>query len=81
LTAKDTAENLANLEQALSELETIVERMEKGELTLEQSLAQFERGVTLARQCQEALKQAEQKVETLVSRGGSDSLEPLKPDE
>jgi exodeoxyribonuclease VII small subunit len=81
LTAKDTAENLANLEQALSELEIIVERMEKGELTLEQSLAQFERGVTLARQCQEALKQAEQKVEMLVSRGGTDTLEPLKSDE
>jgi exodeoxyribonuclease VII small subunit len=55
--------------------------MEKGELTLEQSLAQFERGVTLARQCQEALKQAEQKVEMLASRGGADQAEPLKPDE
>jgi exodeoxyribonuclease VII small subunit len=81
LTAKSTAENLTNLEEALTELEAIVERMEKGELTLEQSLAQFERGVTLARQCQEALKQAEQKVEMLASRGGTDQAEPLKPDE
>ena len=55
-----------NFEQSLSELETIVKRMEAGELTLEQSLAQFEQGMKLSGLCQEALTQAEQKVEILV---------------
>jgi exodeoxyribonuclease VII small subunit len=81
LTTKNAIKNLANFEQALAELEGIVERMEKGELTLEESLAQFERGVTLARSCQDALKQAEQKVELLVSRAGEDKLEPLDDDD
>lgn len=81
MTAKNTTKDLANFEQALTELEAIVERMEKGELTLEDSLAQFERGITLARSCQEALKKAEQKVELLVSRAGEDKLEPLDNDD
>ncbi len=54
-----------DFEKALAELEKLVETMEKGELTLEDSLKQFERGITLTRACQEALVEAEQKVQIL----------------
>lgn len=53
-------------EASLQELESIVDRMEKGEMSLEQSLKDFERGVQLTRQCQQALKDAEQKVSILM---------------
>lgn len=55
----------SSFEEALSELEALVESMEKGELPLEESLKSFERGITLTRTCQQALKAAEQKVEIL----------------
>ena len=55
-----------NFEQAYQELETIVEKMERGEQELEQSLTDFERGVALMKHCHSVLKDAEQKVETLV---------------
>ncbi len=54
-----------DLETALKELESLVERMEQGELSLEESLKLFERGVKLTRMCQSALKSAQQKVEVL----------------
>ncbi len=54
-----------NFETALAELEQLVETMEKGDLTLEESLKQFERGVSLTRTCQKALAEAEQKVRIL----------------
>ena len=60
-----------DFEKALSDLEAIVERLEQGDLPLEESLKQFERGVELTRQCQVALKQAEQKVEILLRKTGS----------
>jgi len=52
-------------EQALAELESLVETMEQGELSLEESLKSFERGVLLTRTCQQALKEAEQKIQIL----------------
>lgn len=52
-------------EKALTELESIVNRIEAGELSLEESLAAFEQGVQLTRDCQKALDEAEQKVEML----------------
>jgi exodeoxyribonuclease VII small subunit len=55
-----------DLEKALSELEEIVAQLEAGELPLEKSLKQFERGVRLSRECQAALKDAEQKVQVLL---------------
>ncbi|MCJ7557718.1 MAG: exodeoxyribonuclease VII small subunit [Gammaproteobacteria bacterium] len=58
-----------DFEAAMAELEGLVERMETGDLPLEETLKQFERGVTLTRQCQEALKQAEQKVQILSGTG------------
>jgi exodeoxyribonuclease VII small subunit len=54
-------------EQALAELETIVARMESGELTLEQSLTSYKRGAALLQYCQSALKDAQQQVKMLES--------------
>ena len=60
----------ANFEAALEELETLVERMEGGESSLEDSLKDFERGIELTRSCQVALAEAEQKVEILLKKDG-----------
>jgi exodeoxyribonuclease VII small subunit len=60
------ASNAFNFEDSLAELETLVQQMEQGDLTLEDSLAAFERGISLTRGCQTALAQAEQKVNVLV---------------
>ena len=54
-----------SFEEALNELEALVGRMESGELSLEESLASFERGIALTRHCQQALQNAEQKVQIL----------------
>lgn len=62
--------NPARFEEALAELEQLVEQLERGDLTLEQSLAQFERGVGLARECRDSLSAAEQKVQVLLERAG-----------
>lgn len=59
-------------EQSVTELEEIVRQLEKGELTLEDSLKQFEKGIGLARRCQDALNQAEQKIETLTTHSSSE---------
>ena len=70
------SENIS-FEQAMSELEALVDNMEKGEQSLETSLKDFERGVELTRICQSALKQAEQKVQILSKNMGRESLEPF----
>jgi exodeoxyribonuclease VII small subunit len=62
--------NLVNFEKSLAELEALIERMEKGDLTLEESLKHFERGVQLTRSCQSALQLAEQRVEKLITENG-----------
>jgi len=59
-----------DFETALKELETLVERMENGESSLEDSLKDFERGIELTRSCQAALAEAEQKVEILLKKDG-----------
>ena len=56
---------VAQFEQSLDEFETLVQRMEKGDLSLDESLAAYERGVGLYRQCQAALEQAELRVRLL----------------
>ncbi len=66
---KKLTEEPIQFEAALSELEELVTRMESGELSLDESLQAFERGVTLARQCQEQLQVAEQKVRQLTEDG------------
>ena len=70
-----------SFEEALSELETLVEAMEKGDLSLEETLKSFERGVALTRICQQALGEAEQKVRILSGEGEQARLEPLTGDD
>ena len=70
-----------DFEQALAELETLVEELEGGELPLEKSLAAFERGVALTRRCQSALQAAEQKVEILVQESGAERTAPFEPEQ
>jgi len=65
-----------SFEEALAELETLVETLESGELPLEESLKSFERGVELTRNCQQALDHAEQKVRIL--SGEDDATEPFE---
>ena len=59
-----------DFEQSLSDLQTLVERLENGELSLEDSLTAFEQGIRLTRDCQASLAQAEQKVQILLERDG-----------
>ncbi len=66
---------LPDFEQSLTELEALVARLEQGDVPLEEALKTFERGVALTRQCQAALKSAQQKVEVLLSRNGEEHIE------
>ncbi len=75
-TSDDELETL-DFEAAIEELESLVDQMETGDLTLEASLAAYERGVKLTRHCQAALRKAELKVSKLTA---NDELEPLDPD-
>ena len=69
-----------NFEKALEELEGIVEDLESGELSLENSLKSFEKGIKLARQCQEQLSKAELQVQKLIEENGELKTTPLKDD-
>lgn len=63
-----------NFEQAIEELDKLVSKLEDGELSLEESLAAFERGIKLTKECQQHLSEAEQKVSLLVGEGDDLSL-------
>ncbi len=63
-----------HFEKSIAELQDIVTQLEKGELSLENSLKQFEKGITIARKCQDILNKAEQKVEIL-----SATKAPIEP--
>ncbi len=65
-------------EAALAELEKVVERMEQGDVPLEESLQQFEQGINLTRSCQQALKAAEQKVQILLEKSEHAELKPFE---
>jgi exodeoxyribonuclease VII small subunit len=64
------AKTTFHFEQSLGELESLVERMESGEMTLEDSLKAFEQGIKYTRDCQNALAKAEQKVQLLLQKNG-----------
>jgi exodeoxyribonuclease VII small subunit len=64
-----------NFETALEELNELVSRMEQGDLTLEQSLSEFEKGITLIKQCQQLLTDAEQRVQILTQQNDSIIIE------
>ncbi len=66
-----------SFEAALTDLEQLVLRMESGELSLEDSLQAFEKGVALTRQCQEALAKAEQRVNVLLEKNGESIAQPF----
>jgi exodeoxyribonuclease VII small subunit len=78
---KNTPETspVAHFEQSLDELEQLVEKMEHGEMSLEDSLAAYERGVGLYRRCQTALEQAELRVRLLSDPENPESAEPFAP--
>ncbi|CAI2404695.1 MULTISPECIES: exodeoxyribonuclease VII small subunit [Serratia] len=77
----DSTEQNVSFESSLSELENIVTRLESGELPLEDALNEFERGVQLARQGQQKLQQAEQRVQILLNDSADDAtLTPFTPD-
>ncbi|PTU74128.1 exodeoxyribonuclease VII small subunit [Pseudomonas mangrovi] len=69
-----------DFEQSLAELQTLVERLETGELSLEDSLTAFEQGIRLTRECQTSLSQAEQKVRVLLERDGEITDAPFEAD-
>jgi exodeoxyribonuclease VII small subunit len=70
-----------DFEQALTELEALTERLERGDLPLDEALRLFERGVALTRLCQHSLQAAQQKVEILLKRGGELAAGPFEPEE
>jgi exodeoxyribonuclease VII small subunit len=75
------AEQKISFESAMKELEEIVVEMEKGEIPLELSLKKFERGIQLARQSQQQLKAAEQKIQVLMQSNGEDTLTSFDSEE
>lgn len=72
---------LPDFEQALQELEALVEQLESGELSLDQSLQRFKRGVELTRHCQGVLEQAQQSVEQLLEPDDESSAAPFDADD
>ena len=79
--ARSAKPKISDFEKSLKELETIVERMEKGEQTLEASLKDFERGNALAVACRASLEEAEQRIEKLVEKSRGFEREPFEPEE
>ncbi len=75
--AVSKAATLPDFEAAFAELEKIVEKMESGEQSLEESLKSFQRGIELTRVCQQGLKSAEQRVEKLIQENGEFKTESL----
>ena len=72
---------MSTFEQSLKKLETIVDKLEKGDLTLEESLKLFEEGVSLSASCKKELEAAEGKVQMLIKqRDGSLKTEPFPPE-
>ncbi|TBR41388.1 exodeoxyribonuclease VII small subunit [Marinomonas agarivorans] len=72
--------NVRHFEENLTELETIVNQLESNQLSLEDALKAFEKGVKLSQSCQSVLTQAEQKVQILLKQQDNESLEPFDPE-
>lgn len=85
MSAKKSSANVkdpsTNFETSLAALETLVNKMEQGEMSLEESLKAFETGIQLTRDCQARLAAAEQQVQQLVEQQDKLSLEPLDPED
>lgn len=67
-----------DFEQSLAQLEQLVQKLESGDLALEDSLQAFESGVALVRQCQQSLEAAEQRVQKLMVENGKPVLSPFE---
>ena len=76
--AESKDNNLKDFEKSLQNLEKIVNNMESGELGLEESLAQFEKGIKLAKNCQDTLTNAEFRVEQLIEKNGLQQTIPFE---
>jgi exodeoxyribonuclease VII small subunit len=77
--APEAAATSPSFEQSLAQLEALVSQLESGDLPLDQALARFEQGVRLTRECQGALNAAQQKVQLLLQRGESTTMEDFDP--
>ena len=71
-------DKLKDFEKSLQQLEKIVANMESGEFGLEQSLEQFEKGIKLAKNCQDTLTNAELRVQQLIEKNGLQQTIPLE---
>jgi exodeoxyribonuclease VII small subunit len=80
MTSDSSPERPPGFEATLAELESLVDTLEKGDLSLEDSLAAFERGIRLTRACQKALDEAEQKVRILTEQSEDAAPEPYERD-
>ena len=74
-------ESLPSLEQSLAEISQLIDKMEQGEVTLEQSLHDFERGITLVKHCQKVLEDAEQKVTILTQNQSQTELKAYEKED
>lgn len=79
--AKKSGSRVGEFEKSLKELETIVERMERGEQSLEASLKDFEHGMSLVRDCRDSLQAAEVRVQQLLEKEGELQSISFDPDE
>ncbi len=72
-----TKENDLTFEQSLEELEILVDKLERGQLTLDESLETFENGMKLARVCTQKLTKSERKIEKLIEKNGELRTQPF----
>ena len=72
----ESNDTVGRFEDAMKELEALVQKMERGDLRLEESLQVFERGIALAQQCRKSLETAELKVQNLLEQGADAKDEP-----
>ncbi|WP_434359183.1 exodeoxyribonuclease VII small subunit [Parasalinivibrio latis] len=79
MAAQKKPENMS-FEETLGELDTLVDQLEKGELSLEDALKKFERGISLVREGQQRLTQAQQRVDILMTQSDDDPLTPFEAD-
>ena len=79
-TSPDPAPGVASFERALDELEQVVQKMEKGEQSLDESLAAYERGIALYRDCRQVLERAEQRVRMLADPADPERAEEFPRD-
>lgn len=74
------AETAIDFEKTLAELESLVEKLEKGDQSLDESLSGFKQGIELTKRCQSVLNNAQQTVEQLINPEDEDSLVEFEPD-